>query len=483
LENGNVPPMPLNNQIAWQISDWVFGSTFEMWNPYTPAGTPGSRYSYLHPTGIDFEFLDYKWEDGWEVLHIGLGFYPNGEGIQIPNAQRAYSAGVNQSSNTRVPYILFYNRYRGTLWVFMNLFTSFSGYSDILVWLEFDDESTSGLSGILRHLEPFDRPLDQTTNVKRQECYNPNSGGSSRWFSADFQIGYDPCICGKNQKWKISLRGIESFAVNLYGRCVTVELPISDGNGNPNYDVDWLSSNGLQDGLAGGNQIFTKMEGLVEDYKDAMDKYEQDSQGYADYVQKKAVMDAFEGFIVDGALGFVPAGGALKSWFLKPKEPDETGSNFSSYIKGASKGLLGYGYDQLSMGNNPKTSEPKAPDMPTASYSEMRFEGEIFGTSQPEVIGPFFIPGSFDFRVRRLNPDGSDANFTDNQWDDIGINFHNNGDSAEIGAVDNVNTAFSIYSGLYRGRLVIDPADLSVEMNYTYSDNINYTFKGRVIPE
>ncbi len=90
---------------------------------------------------------------------------------------------------------------------------------------------------------------------------------------------------------------------------------------------------------------------------------------------------------------------------------------------------------------------------------------------------------SFDFRVRRLNPDGSDANFTDNQWDDIGINFHNNGDSAEIGAVDNVNTAFSIYDGLYRGRLVIDPADLSVEMNYTYSDNINYTFKGRVIPE
>src|SRR5690554_3146655 len=109
LENGNVPPMPLNNQIGWQISDFVFGSAFEMWNPYTSSGTPGSRYSYLHPTGIDFENLDYKWEDGWEVLHIGFGFYPNGEEIHLPSTQRAYSSGVYLPSNTRVPYILLYN--------------------------------------------------------------------------------------------------------------------------------------------------------------------------------------------------------------------------------------------------------------------------------------------------------------------------------------------------------------------------------------
>lgn len=232
--------------------------------------------------------------------------------------------------------------------------------------------------------------------MRRHESYNPNSGGSSRWFSADFQIGYDPCICGKNQKWKISLWGIESFEVNLYGRSITVELPISDGEGNPNYDVDWLSSNGLRDTLSGGNQIFTKMEGLVEDYKDALDRYEQQSEAYSDYLKKKAVLDAFKGFIVDGVTGLIPAAGTFKFWFLKPKNPNTEGTNFENYIKGASKGLLGYGYDQFSMGINPKTSAPKPPDMPTASYSEMRFEGEITGTSQSEVIGPFFIPGSYN---------------------------------------------------------------------------------------
>ena len=107
------------------------------------------------------------------------------------------------------------------------------------------------------------------------------------------------------------------------------------------------------------------MEGLVEDYKDALDKYEQDSQEYADYLEKKAIMDAFQSFVLDGALGVIPAGGALKSWFIKPKDGEP--GNFASYIKGESKGLLGYGYDQLSMGINPKTSMPKPPDMPTAS--------------------------------------------------------------------------------------------------------------------
>jgi hypothetical protein len=390
--NGNVPPILLNDELNWELST----SNFSFNNPYTSSGTTSidGRYNYLHPAGVDFEFRDYHWEDGWELLHVGLGFYPNGEPINTVAPQRAYSSSYTVPSNPVVPYIIFYNRYRGTLRIFANLFTDFSNYTDVHIQLFFEDESPSGLSGILRHLEAFDRPLDQTTNVTMHESFNPNSGGNNRWFSADFQLGYDPCTCGKNQEWTINFYGIEEFELEMYGRGVEIEIPIADGQGNPNYDVDWLSSNGIEGGLEGGNQIFTKMEGLVEDYKDAMDKFEQDSQEYADYLEKKAVMDAFKGFIVDGVSGLVPAGGALKSWFLKPKGGDP--SNFASYIKGASKGLLGSGYDQLSMGINPKTSAPKPPDMPTASYSELRFDGDITGVSEPAIIGPFFIPGSYD---------------------------------------------------------------------------------------
>lgn len=268
LVGGSVPMMPLNNQISWQISDFVFGTTFEMFNPYRSAGTTNDRYNYLHPTGLDFEFRDYHWEDGWEVLHVGLGFYPNGEPIQNAVPQRAYPLASNVPSNPRVPYIILYNRYRGVMRVFMNLFTPFGGYSDIRVRLEFEDESPSGLSGILRSLEAFDRPLDQTTNVKLQESYNPNAGGANRWFSADFQLAYDPCICGKNQEWKFTLNGVETFTLDLEGRGLAVDVPIADGQGNPTYDGDWLDMNALAGGSESGYQIFDKMDGLIEEYKE-----------------------------------------------------------------------------------------------------------------------------------------------------------------------------------------------------------------------
>lgn len=104
-EGENVPPMPLNNQISWQISNFVFGSAFQMINPFTSGGTPGPRYNYLHPTGINFEYLDYKWEDGWEVLHIGLGFYPNGDPVNAIPANSFIDEG-QQVINGRKSLIL-----------------------------------------------------------------------------------------------------------------------------------------------------------------------------------------------------------------------------------------------------------------------------------------------------------------------------------------------------------------------------------------
>jgi hypothetical protein len=324
---------------------------------------------------------------------VGLGFYPNGEPINTFSANRAYSAEEWVPSNPNVPYMIFYNRYRGTLRLFANLFIEFGNYTDIQIQLLFEDFGDTGMSGIFRHLEPFDRALDQTTNVKKIESFNPNSGGPNRWFSADFQLGYDPCTCGKNQEWFFNFFGIDEFDLEMSGRGLEVEMPIADDQGNPNYETNWLSNVGREDGLEGGNQIFTLMDSLIEDYKEALDKYEQDAASYADYQEKKDILDVFKGFIVDGASGLIPAGGTFKSWFLEPKEGE---TNFETYIKGASKGLLGYGYNHLSMGINPKRSAPKPPDMPTASYSELRFSGTIQSFSEPAPIGPFFIPGSYD---------------------------------------------------------------------------------------
>ena len=283
---------------------------------------------------------------------------------------------------------------------FVNLIIPFGGYSDIKIELQFDN--ANNISGIFRHLEPIDRTLDMTTNVDLIESFMPNAGGNNRWISADFHLGYDPCICNKMQQFRIRLYGIESFELNLTGRGISFDKPIAtlDANGNitgPNYDTDWLSVHNAHN-LEGGNQLFTSLDALISDYGDALDNYNTLNIAYQDYTERQALLNAFKDFTVKGVGGLIPGASGFTSWFIQPKPNpgDSTGSNLLNFLNGNAKGILGWGYDQLSSGINPKMTQPKAPDMPMASYSELRFTGDVIGESQFEAIGSFFVPGSYD---------------------------------------------------------------------------------------
>ncbi|MCA1761886.1 MAG: hypothetical protein LC664_02625 [Flavobacteriales bacterium] len=93
---------------------------------------------------------------------------------------------------------------------------------------------------------------------------------------------------------------------------------------------------------------------------------------------------------------------------------------------------------------------------------------------------------SFDFKIRCLDfLTGEPAQTTTSALEYYGINFHNNHDSIQFPPSTATNTHFSIYDPDLRGALlVIDPEDMSVEMNYKFFfDPTEYTFKGRVLPE
>ena len=157
----------LNEQLTWS-SDFISlagNADLEMINPYTSDGTPHARYKYLHPNDVHFTLRDYHWKDGWELLWIGTGYYPNGEPVNTLQPTRAYPLSFPSPGNSNVPYIALYNRYRGTMRIFMNLVTDFSSYADVRTELNIKGEGN--LSGILRHLEPYDRALDQTTNIDK----------------------------------------------------------------------------------------------------------------------------------------------------------------------------------------------------------------------------------------------------------------------------------------------------------------------------
>lgn len=95
-------------------------------------------------------------------------------------------------------------------------------------------------------------------------------------------------------------------------------------------------------------------------------------------------------------------------------------------------------------------------------------------------------PDSFDFKFRLLQF----STGIPSQWDTHSttgylINFHNNQDSVRNDGWSITNTHFTLTDGsIPKGMLIIDPSDLSVEMNYNFPDNeTDYTFRGRVIPE
>jgi hypothetical protein len=94
---------------------------------------------------------------------------------------------------------------------------------------------------------------------------------------------------------------------------------------------------------------------------------------------------------------------------------------------------------------------------------------------------------SFDFKIRALQSfTGIPAQWNTSGWNIYMINFHNDQDSSRLYSPWSVtNTHFSIYNDDMAGALlVIDPLDLSVEMNYKFIGNdTTFTFKGRVISE
>ena len=108
LDLGAPSRIDLNNQINWSNDFLSAANTtlLKMKNPYTSEATFGARYDYLHPAGVDFEFRDYKWEDGWELLWLGTGYYPNGEPVNIQVNNRAFAPAEPDPQNSRVPYII-----------------------------------------------------------------------------------------------------------------------------------------------------------------------------------------------------------------------------------------------------------------------------------------------------------------------------------------------------------------------------------------
>jgi hypothetical protein len=90
---------------------------------------------------------------------------------------------------------------------------------------------------------------------------------------------------------------------------------------------------------------------------------------------------------------------------------------------------------------------------------------------------------SFDFRIRALLPDGSEATWADlgNGIQFIRVNMHNEGDSVALGTPIFSNHFFHFEEFSRQGNLEIDSTSFLVRMEYQWTDLEDYVFKGRIL--
>ena len=171
-------------------------------------------------------------ENGWELLLSNLGYYPD-------NITEHDETGLRAQ-----PYLVFYNRYRGVIRVFVQY-----GYNQppvdavdgVKINLKYKvPEGSANLSGIFRLAEGIDRALNQETNVQAMSAVAPTNGTNNYWLSADFQITYDPCVCFYPTDITLDFQFYSTTNFKLVGRGVETTEDIVDANGNV-VNRDFLS--------------------------------------------------------------------------------------------------------------------------------------------------------------------------------------------------------------------------------------------------
>jgi hypothetical protein len=362
-------------------------------NPYSYLSDDAQGNSY------SIEELDMYPEDGWELVSLNLGIYPNGQVLTEMNPPQQTTFG-------EIPYLLLYNKQRGILRLFANSLTGLTNntFDAVRISLKFDTPSpSSGASGLLRHYNGKDVALDQITITDEISTVVDHPNNSALWFHADFQVGYDPCTCWYQSDLRINLTFIDTQNIRMSSRGIYLDLPILDANNNQYIDNGFLAGVDYSDGWEGsGMVIYNTMDRMIDDYITRLEYVKTQNIEIAannDQINRKlAIMKAFKNVVISGGTAILS--GPLALDIINYAADLINGNNSNTVtinkdkVKAEAKKLLGQGYDWL-MNQEKKglQAELKPPPMPTATISETTFDGDI--SDSATVIGPqFFNPGT-----------------------------------------------------------------------------------------
>lgn len=406
------PLNPINNSLPYNSSypnnedirflnyfDWATSNDIQLNNmssvyqyPMTHLKFPGSApyYSYI------YDGEDLTPANGWELVLFNIGQYPNGSNY-VPTGMQD------------IPFIVLYNKYTGILRVFATygsgLLENGLSFDGVVVSVVFDNPE---VNGILRLRNGNDVALDKETEAAFTQAlaFHPNS--PSKWFSCDFQLAYDPCICYFPSKLRLKFDFLESLQLTLYGRSITVEDDMADGN---NLLTNNFLTNFRFDGTNSEDQIimYKVMDDFVDDYLERLNKYKTELANVQEYnkeiERKLVIVNMFKKVVIDGGSAAISSITGMP-WFssvinfgldlvhedgASAEEVKKVKDNITKEAKKA----FASGVETYIKKSFEKKTEPNKPGSPpTAAFTEMRMEGEI--SNSTPIWGPsFFTPGTY----------------------------------------------------------------------------------------
>ncbi len=425
----NTPNFNLSLYDGW-ASD-LTGPELTMNNPFFGVGSP----TFIHAQANQYQDRDWHWEDGWELLWMNLGVYPDGnESTSLtPGTYYGENSIENYPDPDNVPYFVLYNRYRGTMRVFANVWKTnlVPNSQEFMVTLKFTENSfnSGGLSGILRHIGDFDVALDENSSGRKH--FSPRMAPTTKvnWLVTDFQMGFDPCICMREAndstqlgKLQLIFSDINTTHIAMTSRGISIDQEITQAG----LLDDFLNLSDINVGTyEPGQRIYTKMDDLYADYQKRLKKYHDELSEYnSDYNFLNAFLTKvapaltntfIDSWSIDDVVSKLKEDSAMATMsdvevaieLQEQRKKRELNFNSSGdfttkSLKSLTKGILGVGFDFLSMELFPKTTAPKKPTAPIATFSETVYKGTISDTSY--TPGPqMYQPGGVTYTDNNTN--------------------------------------------------------------------------------
>ena len=243
----------------------VSGNTYQVPNPFLVCEDEYLKHINLYNNCVlpkPVEKLDFHPEDGWELLH-------RQNGLDLDEVTK-----LPVSSTTRsFPYYILYNKYRGQLRLVGASEKTGNDAQKIVVSMGFpkrlDNVYTNVsalMSGNTNNAQTLDKP-SQNKRISMVSDY-PKFPGS---FVTDFNVGYDPCACGRTpDNIEFTFSSLQSADIQMGGRLIGTNVPLNGSGTSPllNRKDFLLQVNTDGFNVNGGATTYKNIDGLVEKYKE-----------------------------------------------------------------------------------------------------------------------------------------------------------------------------------------------------------------------